>query len=102
MSATALTPNIAEIIRSAGILFDATQTVELRAIGTYEGSCTGFYHDRDKLAADAAQISAHPDTPAIFWTLQDVNPELLGRAPDQFQSHIKSGVATTDADVQRY
>jgi hypothetical protein len=102
MSATPLTPNIAEIIRSADILFDATQTVELRAFGTYKGSCTGFYHDRDKLAAHAAQISAQSHTPAIFWTLQDVNPKLFGRAPDQFQSHIKSGVATKDADVQRY
>jgi AAA domain-containing protein len=102
MSATPLTPNVAEILRSINILFTVEQTIELRAFGTYKGSCTGFYHDRDKLAAHAAQISAHPDTPAIFWTLQDVNPELFGRAPDQFQSHIKSGVATKDADVQRY
>ena len=33
-----LTPNRAEIIRSAGILFDAAQTVELRAFDTYKGS----------------------------------------------------------------
>src|ERR1700676_2079265 len=102
MSTTPLTPNVAEILRSINILFTMEQTIELRAFGTYKGSCTGFYHDRDKLAAHAAKISAHPATPAVFWTLQDVDSELFERAPDQFQSHIKSGVATKDADVLRY
>ena len=102
MSTNPLTPNTAEILRAINILFAADQTIELRAFDTYKGSCTGFYRDRAKLADHVAKISAHSGTPAVFWTLHDVNPELFERAPDQFQSHIKSGVSTKDAEVVRY
>jgi hypothetical protein len=102
MSATSLIPNIAEIRRAVDILFAKNQTVELRAVGTHKGTCAGFYRDRDKLAAHAAKISANPTTPAVYWTLRDIDPELLSRAPDQFQTHIKQGFATGDTNVLRY
>jgi len=97
-----LTPNVTEIRRAIDLLFDPVHTVELRAFGTKKGTCVGFYRDRAALAAHAAKISANSSTPAVFWTLQEIDPKLFVRAPDQFQTHVGSGVATADANVLRY
>lgn len=97
-----LTPDAVEIRRALDVLFEPTQIIELRAFGTKHGTCVGFYRDRDKLAADAVKISENASTPAVFWTLQEINSELFDRSPDQFQRRVKQGVATADADVARY
>jgi hypothetical protein len=93
---------VEEILRSINILFDAGQIIELRAVGTHQGTCVGFYRDRNKLAAHTAKISAHPTTSAVYWTLQDVDPVLFERASDRFVTRVGAGVCTTDKEVLRY
>lgn len=102
MSKITLKPDAVEIRRALDVLFEPTQIIELRAFGTKHGTCVGFYRDRDKLAADAVKISENASTPAVFWTLQEINSELFDRSPDQFQRRVKQGVATADADVAHY
>lgn len=97
-----LAPSVTEIRNALDVLFEPSQTIELRAFGTKHGTCVGFYRDRDKMAADAVKISENASTPAVFWTLQEINPELFDHAPDQFQRRVGQGTATGDADVARY
>jgi hypothetical protein len=97
-----LTPDAVEIRRALDVLFEPSQVIELRAFGTKYGTCVGFYTDRDKLATDAVKISENVSTPAVFWTLQEINPELLSRSPNTFQRRVGQGVATADTDVMRY
>jgi hypothetical protein len=83
--------NIAEAIR---ILFEPGQVVELRVpkAGKF-GTITGYFNDFAKLAAELARLSG--DAPAVYYTLNPVNPALLARANNHTNQYAKS--TTSDA-----
>ena len=56
---------------------------------------SGYFDDLDKLALAAANISGRG--PAVYVTLNPVNPDLLARAANRIKSYARQ--TTTDGDV---
>ena len=83
--------NIADAIR---ILFEPEQVVELRApkAGKY-GTISGYFSDHEKLAQELAELSG--EVPAVYYTLNPVNPSLIARASNRIEENAKS--TTSDA-----
>jgi hypothetical protein len=83
--------NIADASR---ILFEPEQVVELRApkAGKY-GTISGYFSDHEKLAQELAELSG--EVPAVYYTLNPVNPSLLARANNRIETYAKS--TTSDA-----
>jgi hypothetical protein len=72
--------------------------VELRVLNTPRaGTVSGYFNDLDKLAHAAAQWSGN--APAVYFTLNPVNPALLARASNRVAERAKS--TTGDRDILR-
>lgn len=83
--------NIAEAIR---ILFEPGQVVELRVPKAGKlGTISGYFDDYDKLAGELERLSG--TAPAVYYTLNPVNPALLARANNHTNAYAK--VTTSDA-----
>jgi hypothetical protein len=93
-------PNQEEILRSIRLLFDDGQVIELRAPATKKQTQSGYYDDFQKFAKDAAGLSSQESVPAVYWTLQNVNPALLSRSANHIKAHAK--FSTTDAEIIEY
>lgn len=92
-------PDLAEMERAAQILFDSSQVVELRAFrGKYVYS--GYYSDHKLLSSDAFKLAKRPDIPGVYWTIQEVRPELIGRASNRYAERPEN--TTTDNEVLFY
>jgi hypothetical protein len=80
------------------LLVEPGQVVELRVLNTpRSGTVSGYFSDIDKLAQAAARWSGN--APAVYFTLNPVNPALLARASNRVAERAKS--TTSDRDIQR-
>lgn len=83
--------NIAEAIR---ILFEPGQVVELRVPKAGKlGTISGYFDDHNKLAEELERLSG--TAPAVYYTLNPVNPALLARANNHTNPYAKG--TTNDA-----
>lgn len=96
-------PDAVEIKRALDLLFDSQQLIELRALKTPYGTVSGYYRDHEKLARDAAKISAHPGVPAVYVTLQALQQTLMKQSDARLNTYKKNVVNTSgDKDVAVY
>lgn len=83
--------NIADAIR---ILFEPGHVVELRVPKAGKlGTVSGYFDDYDKLAEELERLSG--TVPAVYYTLNPVNPALLARANNHTNPYAKG--TTNDA-----
>jgi len=91
-----------EIRRTVDLLFDPTDTIELRALDVstpqYRRPHTefGYFTDRAKLVSAAAELSNHAS--GVYVTVNPVNPDLLARAANRVKTADR-GDATKDPDI---
>src|SRR5687767_739894 len=79
------------------LLFEPGDVVELRCLNTRQGTISGYFNDFEKLAKEAAELSGH--VPAVYVTLNPVNPALLARGVNRVESYAKQ--TTTDNQIIR-
>ncbi len=68
---------------------------ELRCPKTKKGTQRGYFDDPQKMAESAFRLSGN--VPAVYFTLNHVNPALLARAANKIDSYAAN--TTTDADI---
>ncbi len=82
---------IAEAIR---VLFEPGQVVELRVPKAGKlGTVSGYFNDYAKLAEELERLSGN--APAVYYSLNPVNPALLARANNHTNPYAKG--TTSDA-----
>src|ERR1700720_1321873 len=96
------TPNLNEIRRAVEVIVGQGRgrVVEVRAPGTPKGTWSGYYNN-DTLVQDVFDLSSMETTRNVYWTIQEINPELLKRG---HENNLYAGAdeTTKDADVLRY
>ncbi len=93
-------PDLAEIKRAVSVLIAKGRVVELRAFDTATRTVSGYYNDAETLAQDTCELSSFEQTPNVYWTLQDIDPNLLARLENACKGWSKN--ATADNNVLRY
>lgn len=89
-----LTPDENEIRKALGLLVASSSIVELRAPETHRATVSGYYDHADAFIRDAMLWSGK--APAIYLTLNPVQPDLLARAANRAREYAK----TTTEDEQ--
>lgn len=78
------------------------QVIELRTFRRDNGHVgIGFYDDIAALAREAARRDMSGQYSAIYFTLQEVQPDILLRSKNKLTSHARD-IGTKDTEVQRY
>src|SRR5882724_945796 len=62
--------------------------LEVRCLKTRWGTISGYFNDFTKLAEIAAELSG--EVPAVYITLNPVNPALLARANNRIEKYAKT------------
>lgn len=83
---------IDHIKKAVGILCEPDFVYELRCVKTEKGTISGCYDDFDQLAGDADCLTGGI-APAVYITLNPINPDLLARANNQFKYYSKHTTA---------
>ena len=83
------------ISRVLNLIHEAGSVVELRCLKTHWGTIAGYFNDFEKLAQSAAELSG--TVPAVYTTLNPVNPSLLARANNRIQQYAKT--TSSDKDI---
>jgi hypothetical protein len=83
------------IKQTLSLLLEPGQVAELRCLNTVKGTISGYFDDFNKLAKVAAKISGQ--APAVYITLNPVNPALLARSVNRVTPFAKQ--TTSDADI---
>lgn len=91
------------IYEALKVLCDPGQVVELRALEYQQSTrftCTmfGYFNDLVAMAKAAAELS--PRSEGVYFTLNPVNPELLGRIYNKVRQ-AKTGDTTSDSHITR-
>jgi hypothetical protein len=88
-----------EILAALRVLYLPEQVVELRVPNYPRGNSTaaGYFDDSDALADWALHLSGK--APAVYVTLNEIDPALLARIRNRVEHWVKH--TTTDADVLR-
>ena len=86
-----------EIQRALQLLTEPGDVRELRVLNTAKATVSGYFENPSLLARDAAQWSGK--APAVYITLNRINPALLARAPNRLEPWAK--LTTSDHDVTR-
>ena len=98
-----LKPDLAEIQRTLGVLFEPGQVIEMRALkvkeGAWENTFSGYYTDFNVCAQDAAGLS--PAAEGVYVVLNPIKPELLARRHNRCAKMGKDGKTTSDTDITR-
>ena len=97
MTATAAKFDSDEIRRALGILTCAGEVRELRSPKTAQGTVSGYFSDSEKLVQAAANLSGN--VPAVYLTINPVNPALLARSDNKVKPRAEN--TTTDNNVIR-
>ena len=84
-----------DIRQALEIILEPDTVAELRMLGTNQGTVSGYFDDLDPMAREAKQWSGK--APAIYLTLNPVNPALLSRAINRVQKYAKA--TTSDNDI---
>jgi hypothetical protein len=93
------TPDLNEIQKA----FDAivgNRIVEIRAPATLKGTWSGYFNDAS-LVKDVYELSSKETTPNVYWTLQEISPELL-RVGHENKLYSGVGKTTDDTGITRY
>ena len=93
----AIEDKVAQIKRALDILFQPGDVVELRCLNTHKGTISGYFNDFNKLAQEAAKLSGK--VPAVYVTLNPVNPDLLARSANRIKAYARE--TTADKDILR-
>ena len=93
-----LPPDLDEIRRAVGILFDAGQVFELRIPkADRSGTVSGYFDDPETLIQAVSKWNGR--APGLYVSLNQVKPELLARAANRAVE--RATVTTSDDDVIR-
>ena len=97
------TADVAEIRRALDLLPIPGAVVEIRALDTPTGrgkpvTVAGYFLDLDKAAQAAAALDARKPV-GVYLPLNEVNPALLARSPNQLTEGLKT--TTSDNDIIR-
>ena len=84
--------DMAEIRRSVALLCEAGEVYELRAFG--RGTISGYFDDFEKMAQVAAKLSGN--APAVYLTINPVNPDLFARASNCVVNFAKTTMPDTE------
>jgi hypothetical protein len=76
-------------------LLEPGQVVELRCLNTVKGTISGYFDDFDKLAKVIVELN--DQVPAVYITLNPVNPALLARSANHLTPFAKQ--TTSDIDI---
>lgn len=87
----------AETRQALRLLFEPGQVVELRSLNTRWKTVSGYFDDMDKLAR--AALSLDGKVPAVYITLNPVDPALLARAANRLEKYAKE--TTQDHHILR-
>lgn len=82
------------IARTLDTLLVPGTVAELRIPATRRGTISGYYDDRDRLAADAARWNGQAN---VYVTLNPTAPALLARSANRLSEYSKH--TTSDADI---
>src|SRR5918995_6642705 len=77
-NATVRPASPAYIQKVLNVLFEPGDVIELRSLNTRQGIMSGYFNDVEKHADEAAKLSG--TVPAVYVTLNPVDPALLARA----------------------
>ena len=94
MATESLTDYIRTVLTT---LIQAGQVAELRALGTPQGTQSGYFNDLDAMAHGAGQMNVSAS--GVYVTLNSVNPALLGRANNHLRGYTPKGGGTGDQDI---
>lgn len=89
--------SMTDIAKSAEMLFEPGQVIELRILNTNKATVAGYFDDIEALVAAAAKWDGR--APGIYWTINPVNPELLARGVNKMIEYAKH--TTSDGDIVR-
>jgi hypothetical protein len=96
------TPDLNEIERAVSVIvgYGKNRIVEVRAPGTPKGTWSGYYN-KGALIQDVFDMSSVETTPAVYWTIQDIDNSLLKEGGE---NKLFSGVVETtkDSHVKKY
>lgn len=87
--------DVSDIRQAFEIILEPDAVAELRVLGTNQGTVSGYFDTLDPMAREAKQWSGK--APAVYMTLNPVNPALLSRAVNRTQKYAK--VTTSDNDI---
>jgi len=82
------------------VLVEPGNVVELRIPGTKCATVSGYFNDRDKLAQAAMKWSGV--APAVYVTLNPVNPILLARSVNRLTEYAKNTTSDIDIPCRRW
>jgi hypothetical protein len=71
---------------------------ELRILGGGRGVVSGYFDDAEAFAKAATSWSGKAN---VFWTINPVRPDLLGRAANRLREFTRGNETTSDADIVR-
>jgi len=98
--ATMTRADLDHIQEALALLFEPGQVFEIRAPGYRNrngNTASGYFDDHGEAARRAAVLSGQ--APAVYVTLNPVNPDLLARAANRIAEYAKA--TTADADIVR-
>jgi hypothetical protein len=78
-----------EIQRGIALLFGPSEVVEVRVPKTREGVVVGYFDNLQKLAAAILTADAKFRAPGVYFTLNLIDPALLGRAYNRLKGHAE-------------
>jgi putative DNA primase/helicase len=84
-----------EIGRAFDVLYPPGALVEIRALKTPTGTCSGYFNDREKFIEAAVTMNGHG--PGTYATINPVEPALRARASNRIRRRAE--VTTSDRDV---
>jgi hypothetical protein len=88
----------AEIERAISLLFDPGDVAEVRILSTSARVVSGYFDDHTAMASAIVRADAQYKT-GIYWTLNRINPALLGRAYNRLRERAQ--LATADNNIFR-
>lgn len=94
-----LRPDGSEIERSIATLFEKDHVVEVRIPKTWAGVVAGYFDDFAKMAAAIQEADDKYRPAGIYYTLNPVNPALLGRAYNRLKE--RTDLTTADNNIVR-
>jgi len=91
-------PNLAEIKRGISLLFSPGDVVEVRIVKTDKfGTVSGYFNDFDAMAQAIFEADQKYLPDGIYYTLNEVNPRLLGRSCNRLRE--RCDLTTSDKDI---
>jgi phage/plasmid-associated DNA primase len=92
-----------DIARTARLFLPPGGVVELRAVkaGRYK-TISGCFDSVEALAAEAARVDRLTDVPAVYVTLNPINPALLARSENKAKPYAEYTASDTDVTARRW